>query len=60
MSLLIDKTRPLTKEYVVVDVGAFHGYFAQEIINKVPNVNITMMEANPHCEKYLKLSLIHI
>jgi len=54
MSLLIDKTRPLTKEYVVVDVGAFHGYFAQEIIDKVPNVNITMMEANPHCEKYLK------
>jgi len=54
MSLLINRTKPLTREYVVVDIGAFHGYFAQEIINKVPNVNITMMEANPHCEKYLK------
>ena len=54
MDLLIDKTRISKEEYVVVDVGAFHGYFAQEIIDKVPNVNITMMEANPHCEKYLK------
>ena len=50
IDLLIERTQPNT----VVDVGAFHGDFTREIVDKCPNVRITMMEANPNCEEHLK------
>ena len=40
IDLLIERTQPNT----VVDVGAFHGDFTREIVDKCPNVRITMME----------------
>jgi FkbM family methyltransferase len=37
----------------VIDVGANTGWFALNLKQVCPNVDITMIEANPNCEKYL-------
>jgi FkbM family methyltransferase len=37
----------------VIDVGANTGWFALNLKEVCPNVDITMIEANPNCEEYL-------
>jgi len=38
----------------LVDIGAHLGNFTQNIISFSPNCESIMVEANPHCEPYLK------
>ena len=37
----------------VVDIGANIGNFSKQILNKFPNCESIMVEANPYCEPYL-------
>jgi FkbM family methyltransferase len=45
------------REYVnpktVIDIGANTGWFALNLKQVCPNVDVTMIEANPNCEEYL-------
>lgn len=38
----------------VLDVGANIGEFTKELLSHIPNCQVVMIEANPHCEPYLK------
>jgi len=40
----------------ILDIGAFKGDFSMEMRRLYPNAEIMMVEANPSCEKFLKLS----
>lgn len=45
--------RELVNPKTVIDVGANTGWFAQSLRQVCPNVDITMIEANPNCEDEL-------
>ena len=50
MDKLIRHVRPKT----LLDVGANVGAFTKEILSIIPDCQVIMVEANPHCEPYLK------
>jgi len=43
--------KQLVNPKTVIDVGANTGWFASCLGQVCPNVNITMIEANPNCEE---------
>jgi FkbM family methyltransferase len=45
--------RELVNPKTVIDVGANTGWFAQNLRQSCPTVDITMIEANPNCEDKL-------
>lgn len=51
----MDKLFKYIEPKIAIDIGANVGDFSKELYYRFPNCEIVMVEANPNCEKYLRV-----